>query len=375
MNRRDFIRTTGLLSTVAMAPHSLGTKLLKGEQKEILILGGTRYTGPAIVEKLLAQGHNITLFNRGQTNPQLFPKVEKLRGDRYQHRGKGLAALAGKRRWDVIIDTWNESPLCVRDTLKLLAKRCEQYIYISSMAVYPYQALQERAGITESFPLPDDTMPSNYTMIDYDAAKRIADKMVSSLPHGCILRPHSISGARMTHVSDNQRYWPVRLQQGGIIAAPGDGADTTQFIDMKDMARFIALAIEDKLKGAFNTFTTERFDAYLYGLKALSAKPSELIWIPHEHLAKEKFRPYVDIPMWAPRQKDRGTFAISTQKAVNAGYQTRPIAETFRDLLVDFYEQEEDTYDFATGKSKAGLSRMMEKDLLKKYFPNQHRGS
>ena len=67
---------------------------------QILILGGTVFLGRHLVEAALARGHDVTLFNRGQHNPELFPQVEKLRGD----RDGDLAALAG-RRFDAAIDT------------------------------------------------------------------------------------------------------------------------------------------------------------------------------------------------------------------------------------------------------------------------------
>ena len=47
--------------------------------KRILVLGGTKFVGRAVVESALNNGHEITLFNRGQTNPELFPGTEKIR--------------------------------------------------------------------------------------------------------------------------------------------------------------------------------------------------------------------------------------------------------------------------------------------------------
>lgn len=62
---------------------------------KLLVLGGTEFVGRHAVQAALARGHEVTLFNRGLTNPGLFPRVEHLRGDRETQ--PGLAALSGRR--------------------------------------------------------------------------------------------------------------------------------------------------------------------------------------------------------------------------------------------------------------------------------------
>lgn len=368
MKRRNFIKTVGAISALSLSP-LLAAKIPKlKKSSKVLILGGTKFIGPIIVERLIAEGYEVTLFNRGITNPHLFPQLEKLQGDRYPAKGKGLTSLISSRVWDVIIDTWAENPLCVQDTLLLLKNRCKQYIYTSSMAVYPDDLLSTRTGITELESLPKDPLPQSHNVdLNYSVSKRIADTLVSEISNGCVLRPHSICGVNMDHISDNQRYWPVRIQRGGVIAAPGDGADTTQYIDVIDLASFILKCIEKNLTGVYNTFTTERFDAYLYGLKALSRTRSEFIWLPQEYIYKNNIRHYTDMPMWAARQVVKGTFTISSEKAIQAGLSFRPLSETFSDVLAGFYRNETNEYEFGVGNSKAGLSRAREEFLLKGY--------
>jgi len=65
----------------------------------ILVIGGTRFVGRAYVETAIAAGHEVTLFNRGQTNAHLFTDLERIHGD----RGVDLSALAG-RTWDAVFD-------------------------------------------------------------------------------------------------------------------------------------------------------------------------------------------------------------------------------------------------------------------------------
>src|SRR3954470_3499248 len=98
---------------------------------KLLILGGTKFLGRYVVEEALARGHEVTLFNRGQLNPELFPEVEKLRGD----RDGGLDALRG-RRWDAVVDPSGYSPRVVRDSAQLLADAVEHYTFVSSQSAY-----------------------------------------------------------------------------------------------------------------------------------------------------------------------------------------------------------------------------------------------
>src|SRR5262249_51273948 len=89
-------------------------------------------------------GHEVTLFNRGQHSPELYPQVEHLRGDR---RGD-LRALEG-RAWDVVIDTNGYVPSIVRASARLLADAVKQYVFISSVSVYADASVR---GLDETAP-------------------------------------------------------------------------------------------------------------------------------------------------------------------------------------------------------------------------------
>jgi 2'-hydroxyisoflavone reductase len=98
---------------------------------KLLMLGGTVFLGRWIVEVALARGHEVTLFNRGNSHPDLFPQVEKVRGN----RDGSLDALRG-RRWDIVIDPSGYVPRLVRASAELLADAVEHYTFISSISVY-----------------------------------------------------------------------------------------------------------------------------------------------------------------------------------------------------------------------------------------------
>ena len=114
--------------------------------KKILILGGTGFLGPPIVERAIARGHTVTLFNRGKTGADLFPGMEKIHGD----REKGdLSGLTNDRRWDAVVDVWANDPAIVGPIANLLAKRTSYYHFVSSISVY---ADYSKVGIDETGP-------------------------------------------------------------------------------------------------------------------------------------------------------------------------------------------------------------------------------
>ena len=66
----------------------------------LLVLGGTVFVGRHVVEAALEAGHEVSIFTRGQHGAELFPEVERLRGD----RDGDLSAL-GAGEWDAVVDT------------------------------------------------------------------------------------------------------------------------------------------------------------------------------------------------------------------------------------------------------------------------------
>jgi 2'-hydroxyisoflavone reductase len=129
MDRRDFIKRS-LMATAASACSSLFPlpALASAGPKRILVLGGTLFLGPAIVEAALAEGHTVTLFNRGITNPELFPHLEKVRGFRSSDAGdQDLSSLA-HRHFDVVVDVWPNDPAIVASAAEFLKDRAAHYL-------------------------------------------------------------------------------------------------------------------------------------------------------------------------------------------------------------------------------------------------------
>ncbi|HYG69011.1 MAG TPA: NAD-dependent epimerase/dehydratase family protein, partial [Anaeromyxobacteraceae bacterium] len=251
VTRRSFLSTS--LSALALAcaggapraEGSTGAGIRAAKGKRILILGGTGFLGPALVELARPRGHVLTLFNRGKTRPQLFPDVEKLQGDR---DGK-LDALAG-REWDAVIDNSGYVPRHVKLSAELLAPRVKRYLFVSSISVYRDDV---PPGSDEDAPLQTIADPANEDVrANYGALKALCEQAAEAAMPGrtAVVRPGLIVGPG--DPTDRFTYWPVRLDRGGEVVAPGDGADPTQVIDVRDFAAFMLGLVEGEDTGTYN---------------------------------------------------------------------------------------------------------------------------
>src|SRR5918999_1590605 len=176
---------------------------------DLLILGGTGFLGRHLVEAALGDGHRPTLFNRGLSEPGLFPEVEKLEGDREGN----LSALLG-RRWDAVIDTCGYVPRVVRVSAGLLADAVEHYTFVSSISVYSdaiAPGADEEAPVRE---LPDPTV-EEVTEETYGGLKALCERAAEEMLPDRVLnvRPGLISGPH--DPTDRFTYWPRRVAAGG----------------------------------------------------------------------------------------------------------------------------------------------------------------
>src|SRR5262245_4860679 len=217
---------------------------------KILILGGTKFLGRHLVDSALAGGHEVTLFNRGKTNPNLFPQIETILGDREHDLDK--LAQAG-REWDTVIDVAGYVPRIVRLSAIGLreAESVKRYIFISSLSVF---ADFRKIGIDESYPLakmPEETNDENSPKT-YGARKALCEQIVQEIygDHALIVRPGLIVGPH--DPTDRFTYWPFRVARGGDVLAPQKPEAKTQIIDVRDLADFIIQLIEENTSGVYN---------------------------------------------------------------------------------------------------------------------------
>lgn len=333
---------------------------------DILILGGTIFVGRHLVDVALARGHTVTLFNRGQHNPDLFGDddsgdddsvVEKLRGD----RDGDLDALRG-RRWDAVIDTCGYVPRIVRMSAELLAEQVNQYVFISSISAY---ADFSQPGIDEHSPVGriDDPTTEEITGETYGPLKVLCEEAAEAAMPGRVLtiRPGLIVGPH--DPTDRFTYWPVRVARGGEILAPGDPDQQVQVIDVRDLAAWTIHMVEGQQMGVFNAtgpdypLTIQRL---LQECQQVTANEATLTWVSEEFLVTEAVGAFVELPLWVPAAQ-AGIEQVNCQKAINAGLTFRPVAQTIQDTLAWHHSRP------AEYTLRAGLSPEREQELLEKW--------
>jgi 2'-hydroxyisoflavone reductase len=302
MNRRRFIRTSAASSLGLLLSRGLIQSALGSAPKRVLVFGGTNFVGPALVDALLIDGHTVTLFNRGMTNPELFSLVERLKGFRSTDpKDQDLSALE-HRRFDVVIDVWPNEPEVVASAADLLKNRTDQYLFVSSVGAYDRKLFAKPDVITEDAP----SQPWNEPAPQYNRNKAESERRLHRIigERLTIVRPTRIKGHRDDSNPGNLLTWLLRMQAGGEHIGPGDGRDTFQMVDVKDVARFLALAITKSLYGTFNvTGKLLTFRDYLEECKVATRSDATLTWIPqqflHEHgLEGTVF--YIHVPAISP---------------------------------------------------------------------------
>lgn len=326
----------GLATSVSAAAPAPGAA---AKSLRILILGGTGFTGPHQVRYALARGHRITVFNRGR-RPNAFPAaIEQLVGDR---DSGDLKALEG-REWDVCIDNPTSVPFWVRDAGKVLAGKVGQYIFISTISVY---ADTSKPGIDEDAAVAqyegEDAMAETMAglranMALYGPLKALSEREAQKQFPGqaTIIRPGLIVGPG--DETDRFSYWPLRLDRGGEVLAPGGGSDPVQFIDARDLAEWTIRMAEQRSFGVYNATGPDyemSMAAMLYGIRAVTTSGAKLLWAPADFLEAQKVAPWGDMPVWVPGSGETAGFGKrSFQRAAAAGLSWRPIAQTTLDTL------------------------------------------
>jgi 2'-hydroxyisoflavone reductase len=303
---------------------------VRAAPKTILILGGTGFLGPHVVDAARARGHTVTLFNRGKTHPGLFPDIEQLHGDRDGH----LEALAG-RKWDAVVDTSGYVPRIVHASAELLAPNVAQYVFISTISVYASEGV---VGADETAPVATiDDATNEDVGKNYGALKALCERAaeaampgrVANLRSGLIIGPGDPTG-RFSH-------WPSRMADGGEVLAPGDGTTPVQYVDGRDLAAWIVHAIEHGSVGTYNAFGPERATTMKEALEACNhaaGDKAQLVWVDAAFLAAHEVTEWQDMPMWADAKGGNLGFGTrSNRRALAAGLTCRPIADTARDTL------------------------------------------
>jgi 2'-hydroxyisoflavone reductase len=329
----------------------------------ILVLGGTGFTGPYQVRYAISRGHKVTTFNRGKTHPGELPReVEQLVGDR---NGK-LDALKD-RQWDVVIDNPTTLPAWVRDAAQILKGNVARYVFISTISVYGETA----EGVDETAPLAKYDGPDPYKETleamkasgykTYGPLKALSEQEAEKWFPGktLIIRPGLIVGPR--DETDRFTYWPVRIDRGGEILAPGTPDDPVQFIDARDLAEWTIRMVENRDAGSYNATGPAKplgIGGMLDGIKDALKSNANFTWVSEDFLTEQKVESWSDMPVWTG--KESGMARTNIARALSKGLTFRPLAETARDTLAWFKSQSQGRQSHL----KAGLTPEREAEVL-----------
>ena len=368
MNRREFMHTVAAVAASTAAGSAALAAAGQASSRaakplRILILGGTRFLGVHLTQLALDRGHQVTQFNRGKTNPDLFPQVEHLHGD----RDGQLDSLRG-RKWDAVIDDSGYVPRHVRLSAELLAPNVSQYLFISTISVYASLA----KPVTEDSPvgkIADESVEKvdNQT---YGPLKALCEKAaLAALPgRATVFRPGLIVGPDDS--TDRFTYWPARAARGGELLAPGTPRDPIQFIDARDLAAFALRAVENRIMGTFNVvsppgkFTMgELIEASIAAAneQVKPNPPPHAVWVTSDFLEKQKVEPWSDMPVWIPESgDDAGAEHTNVARAMKAGLSIRPIRQTVSDTLAWHLKRPKAEQDAL----KAGIAPQREQEVL-----------
>ena len=313
---------------------------------KLLLLGGPRFLGRAIADAALERGHELTFFNRGTTNPDLYPGVERIIGD----RAGDLTGL-GERTWDAVIDTSGYLPNDVRASAEALAG-CGLYCFVSSISVYADFARpnDEDSQVAELGDLPaDEVTNESYGALKAlceEAAREVFRERALVVRPGLIVGPHDPTG-RFT-------YWPHRMARGGEVVAPAPPDRRTQVIDVRDLGEWIVELCERGSPGTFNaTHPGLMWSELLDSCRAVSGSDADVTWVPDEFLLEHEVGQWMELPLWLADPEMAAADDVSVRRALDAGLTFRSLDETVRGAL----EQARTT-------DAAGLAPQREAELL-----------
>jgi len=341
---------------------------MKGKKMRILIIGGTVFLGRHLIEAALARGHQVTIFNRGQHNADLYPEVEKLRGD----RSCDLAALHN-RRWDAVIDTCGYVPSVVRKSAELLADAVEHYTFISSCSVY---ADFDLSGTDENAPVKRITAEelNEAEKIDtgerataitygemYGALKALCEQAAEDAMPGRVLNVRAGLIVGPNDYSDRFTYWVHRVAQGGEVLAPGRPGRRVRVIDVRDLAEWIIRMAENREPGTYNATGAEdglTMERLLEECRRVAGSDAIFIWADEKFLAEQGVGAWGEVPLWIPEDYN-GIFLVNNDKAIAAGLTFRPLSRTIEDTLAW------DAARSSDAEWRAGLKPERERELIK----------
>jgi 2'-hydroxyisoflavone reductase len=326
---------------------------------KVLILGGTQFVGRHLVESALAAGHDITMFNRGRTAPELYPEVPLIKGD----RERDLGLLRG-HHWDAVVDTSGYTPTTVRASAEALADHADHYVFISTISVYAQilvDGLDESAPVA---PMPDGAA-EELGPDTYGPMKALCEIAVTEEMQGrcTIVRPGIIGGP--FDPTDRFTYWVDRIARGGRVLLPRGPQLPMQVIDARDLADWTLDVAERKVRGTFNAVAPDppaTMGEWVTEMATVAGSEPEPVWVDESFLLGEGVQEWTDLPLWAAASNEprASVMSVSAKRARSEGLTWRPLRRTIEDTLVWLRQRGDPVM-------QAGIDGATERTLLRKW--------
>lgn len=292
------------------------------------MLGGTGWLGGETVREALRRGHAVTCLARGAR-----PAPDGARLVRADRDDSQALAPVADRVWDAVLDV-TDQPGRVREAVRAL--RTRQWVYVSSASVYAEGAVVDRS---EDAPVVEPLAGDRYEdMGDYGAAKLACEQVVLAAPApAAVVRAGLIGGPG--DESGRSGYWPWRFAHpsGPDVLVPDDPDLPTALIDVRDLAAWLVLLLEDRTEGVLNaTGPTTTLGAVLEAAEHVAGGPAGARPVDPARLLELGVAPWAgpcSMPLWLPMAELRGFATLGTGRARAAGLTTRPLRDTLRDVL------------------------------------------
>jgi 2'-hydroxyisoflavone reductase len=312
----------------------------------VLLLGGPRFLGRAVADAALERGHELTFFNRGRTNPELYPEAEHLIGD----RAGDLGALHG-RAWDGVIDTSGYLPSAVRASAEAL-RSSGHYCFVSTVSVYADfgAPIDESSPVAELGDLPEDEV----TDASYGPLKALCETGILEVfaDRAVVVRPGLISGPH--DPTGRFTYWPHRIARGGEVLAPSPADAAMQSVDARDLGAWLVSLCEQKATGTFNaTHPGFTWSDLVESCREVAGTDAQITWVAPEFLVEHGVGQWMELPLWIHDPALAYADRVDVTRALDAGLTFSSLEETVRGALNE-----------AATTDAAGLTPDREAELL-----------
>jgi 2'-hydroxyisoflavone reductase len=331
----------------------------------LLVLGGTRFVGHAVVASALADGWEVTTFNRGVSGTDL-AGVRAVHGDRT--RGADLASLAAAGPWEAVIDTSGYVPCEVLASCAVLEPLTHHYVFMSTVSVYqgwPAESLTEASEVLYCPPGagPDYGEDTEDGPTQYGYQKSGCELAVVTTfgpDRSTLLRPGVVLGPR--EYVGRLPWWLNRAAAGGRVLAPGSPDRSIQPVDVRDLANFAVRAAAGGIGGAFNVAAPagrETFGGMLRAGAQVTGSDAEFVWVPDERLLAQGVRQWSEVPLW---RTFPGVWRVDSASAAAQGLSCRPLADAVADTWA--WMQEGHAPGDDERAAEIGISREREQQIL-----------